>query len=57
MERKSYLFLGLTAEVGASLTSDTPFKMNIFNVRKKSDDFLNIETPLLHIEWEEYFIL
>lgn len=57
MEKKSCLFLGLTAEVGASVTSDTPFKMSIFKVRKKSDDFLNTETPLLHIEWEEYFIL
>lgn len=57
MEKKSCLILGLTAEVGASVTSDTPFKMNIFKVRKKSDDFLNTETPLLHIGWEEYFIL
>lgn len=57
MERKNCLFLGLTAEVGASLTSDTPFQMNLFNVRKKSDDFLVTETSLVHAEWAEYFIL
>lgn len=41
------LYFGLTAVVDASLTSGTPFLMSAFDVRKKSDDFLKIETSLL----------
>lgn len=47
--REGCPFSGLTAVVGASLASGTPILMSAFDVRKMSDDFLKIETSLLHI--------